>query len=141
MKAPPPTAPLPARAAPVNPFDISTSDQPVFDASVLGAMFGNDSAVIASVLETFLVSIAENLPTLAAAAATQNFDSVAALAHKIAGACRMSGAQALGYTAHSVEAAAKRGDADLVRQGMANLHSQWAQLQAVVDKLIRAKQP
>lgn len=125
----------------MNPSDISASDQPVFDASVLGAMFGDDSAVIASVLETFLVSTAENLPTLAVAAATKNFDSIAALAHKIAGACRMSGAQALGHTVHSVEEAAKRGDAASVLQGMANLHTQWTQLQAVIDTLIRAKQP
>lgn len=125
----------------MNPPDTAAPDQLVLDARVLGAMFGDDFVVIASVLKTFLASTGENLPALALAAATHNFDSVAALAHKIAGACRMSGAQALGLAACRVEVAAKRGDAASVLQGMTNLQTQWTLIQAAIDNLINIKQP
>ena len=116
----------------MNPPDTSASDHLVFDANVLGAMFGDDAAVIASVLETFLVSTRDNLPKLAVAAAAQNLDGVAELAHKMTGACRMSGAQALGYAARSIEEAAKRGDAASVLQGIANVQTQWTLLLAAI---------
>ncbi len=119
----------------MNPSDTAASGQPVFDADVLGAMFGNDSVVIASVLETFEVSTRDTLAELFLVAATQDMASVAALTHKIAGACRMSGAQALGHTARSTEEAAKRGDFASVQQGLVNLQTQWPLVQAAIANL------
>lgn len=97
----------------------------VFDPSVLGAMFGTETTVVASVLQTFMVGTGENLDSLAQAVAGQDFANVAALAHKITGACRMSGALALGQAACKLEQAAKQGDTAAVQQGVRDLDFQW----------------
>ena len=119
----------------MNRPEITRPDEPVFDANVLGAMFGSETAVIASVLQTFMVGTGDNLGALAQAVAAQDFASVAALAHKITGACRMSGALAMGQAARNVEQAAKREDAAAVQQGHRDLEAQWHLAQAAIGAL------
>lgn len=122
---------------PVNPSVTPASDPPVFDAQVLKAMFSNDTAVVSSVLGTFLNSTRSSLAELEVAAAAQNWVSVGALAHKLMGACQMSGAQALGNTALAIEDAAKRNDTAALLQSMGKLQTQWTQLQATITDQIR----
>ncbi len=105
---------------------------PVFDASVLGAMFGNEPALIASVLQTFAAGTRSNLADLALANAAQDLNAIAALAHKVAGASRMSGALALGDCAGKLEQAAKQCDAEALSQAVADLAAQWALTQAAI---------
>ena len=107
-------------------------DVPVFDAGVLGAMFGNESAVIASVLQTFVAGARSNLAELGQAFAAQDLATAAALAHKIAGACHMSGALALGHAARGVEQAAKQGDVTAIQHGLRDLHTQWHLAQVAI---------
>lgn len=107
-------------------------DVPVFDANVLGDMFGNETDVIASVLQTFMAGARSNLGELAQAAAVQNLVSVAALAHKITGACRMSGAMAMGQAAHNLEQAAKQASVFGAERELVELNTQWLQLQSVI---------
>lgn len=107
-------------------------EPPVFDASVLGALFGPEPALIASVLQTFVAGTQANLAELTQAVAAQDLTAVASLAHRIAGAGRMSGALALGDCARSLELAAKRGDAAAVPPGVAELEAQWALAQAAM---------
>lgn len=124
----------------MNPPDstaaVSTSvpiDEPVvFDASVLGEMFGSETALIASVLQTFMVGTRSSLTELVQAFADQDLPTVAALAHRITGASRMSGAQALGHAARAVEQAAKQNNLTLVEQGMGVMHAQWTLLQDAI---------
>ena len=116
----------------MNRPDIAPPDAPVFDANVLGAMFGNETAVIASVLQTFMAGTGSNLNELAQAVAAQDYGSVAALAHKITGACRMSGAWALGQAAYNLEQAAKPGNTAAVAQAVVELNTQWRLLQAAI---------
>ena len=106
----------------------------MFDASVLGAMFGNEHALIASVLLTFVTGTRANLAELPLAIAAQDLRAVAAVAHKIAVASRMSGALALGDCAHILEQAAKRGDAAALPLGIANLETQWMLAQSAIAK-------
>ncbi len=106
----------------------------MFDASVLGAMFGNAPELIASVLQTFVASTHANLAELAQALSAQNLGAVAALAHKIAGASRMSGAIALGHSARSLEDAAKQGDRAALAHGMTDLEAQWRLVQATIAR-------
>ena len=89
-------------------------------------MFGNEPALIANVLQTFVSSTRSNLTALFQALVTQDMPAIAELAHKVAGASRMSGALALGDCAHSLEQAAKRGDTTSLTQGAADLDTQWA---------------
>ena len=102
---------------------------------MLGAMFGNESAVIASVLQTFVTGTSGNLAALAQALAAQDLVTVASLAHAITGACRMSGALALGHTARNIELAAKQGDMAAVQLNIPDLNTQWPLTQAAVDAM------
>jgi HPt (histidine-containing phosphotransfer) domain-containing protein len=104
----------------------------VFDTSVLGAMFGDESAIIASVLQTFVTGTRASLSELTQAANAQDLAAVASLAHKITGASRLSGAMALGQTAHTVEQAAKQQDSALVGQLLATLDTQWRLLESTL---------
>jgi HPt (histidine-containing phosphotransfer) domain-containing protein len=108
---------------------------PVFDPSVLGAMFGDETSVIASVLQTFMAGTRSNLNELAQAVAAQDFANVASLAHKITGACRMSGALALGHAAGKLEQTAQQGDAAKVQQGARDLDTQWHLAQTAIGAL------
>ncbi|MEO7105913.1 MAG: Hpt domain-containing protein [Rhodoferax sp.] len=98
---------------------------PVFDASVLIDMFGRESAIIASVLQTFVDSTRGSLAELAQTCADQNPEAVAALAHRISGASRMSGAYALGDAARVLEQAAKQGDTVKIERDRLALDLQW----------------
>lgn len=107
-------------------------ERAVFDAHVLGALFNHDRTLIASVLQTFVSATSASLPELASAATAQDWVAVAALAHKITGACRLSGFPALGQIAYTIETAAKQGDVAAVQQGLAELDAQWRQAQTAI---------
>ncbi|QTN27896.1 Hpt domain-containing protein [Rhodoferax sp. AJA081-3] len=113
----------------------TAAEHVVFDPSVLGAMFGDETALIASVLQTFKAGTRANLADLALAIDAQDFDAVAALAHKMAGASRMSGALALGDSARKLELATKRGEVATLAQDFAALEAQWALAQDAIAKL------
>lgn len=97
-------------------------------------MFGNAPELIASVLQTFVASTHANLTELSQALAGQDLSAVAALAHKVAGASRMSGAIALGHSARSLEEAAKQGDKAALTRGMTDLEAQWTLVQATITR-------
>lgn len=109
------------------PSAVAAPAEPLFDATVLGAMFGNEPALIASVLQTFVAGTQANLAGLDHALAGQDLSAIAALAHKIAGASRMSGALAMGGCAHRVEQFAKQGDGAALAQELAKLVHLWTQ--------------
>lgn len=112
----------------------TAAEHVVFDASVLGAMFGDETALIASVLQTFTDGTRANLAELTRAIGAQDFSAVAALAHKIAGASRMSGALALGDCARKLELATKRGEVATLAQDFAALEAQWALAQDAIAR-------
>lgn len=125
-----PRAHVPANSSVPGP----ATDHPVFDAAVLGEMFGNEPALIASVLRTFVSGTAATLSDLRLAAAGQDLAETASLAHKIAGASRLSGASALGDQAHRLEMAAKAGDYGAVTEALQALDAQWPMAQAAIAK-------
>ena len=103
----------------------ATPEPAVFDASVLGDMFGNDDGVVAAVLETFLGSMAASLAELRTAMDNRDLVAMAALAHRIKGAARLSGALALGMEAFALEQLARCGDWGEVKARAARLELQW----------------
>ncbi len=105
----------------------------MYDAHVLGDLFGHEPTVIASVLQTFVSTTRSSLAELALAA--QDLEVVAALAHKITGASRLSGILALGHAAHRVELAAKRGDMTAVQNGLTALDVQWRLAETAIATL------
>lgn len=112
-----------------------TKPAAVFDASVLASMFGNESALIASVLRTFADSTRTSLSELAQASALADLGTVQALAHRITGASRLSGAMALGEAAFQIELAAKQGDSAAVHRGLPALDDQWRQFESALQAL------
>ena len=88
-------------------------------------MFGNDDDVVAAVLETFLGSMAASMAELRAAMDKRDLAAMAALAHRIKGAARMSGALALGMEAFALEQLARWGDWGEVKSRAARLDLQW----------------
>lgn len=116
-----------------------TPEHAVFDAAVLGSMFGDAPEVVASVLQTFMAGMGDNLAELARAQARQDLVAVTALAHRIAGASRMSGAMRLGHSARTLEQTAKRGDAVATPHAIAEVEAQWARvLPAVAAHIARS---
>ena len=97
----------------------------MFDASVLGSMFGNDDDVVAAVLETFLGSMAASMAELRAAMGKRDLVAMAALAHRMKGAACMSGALALGMEAFALEQLARWGDWGEVQARAERLELQW----------------
>ena len=97
----------------------------VWDASVLGALFGNDAAVIAALERTFEDSVRAALAEAEAAAQAQQADALRAIAHRIKGAARMSGALALGQAAEVLERQpVSAGPVELI-QALAAVQTEW----------------
>lgn len=112
---------------------VTTPEQPaVYDASVLVAMFGSETAVIASVMQTFMAATRSGLDELSQAFASGDLAAVASVAHRITGASRMSGAYALGHAARGAEQSAQQGDVNAVQQAIVALDVQWLLLQTAI---------
>lgn len=135
--------PLPPAAAPHPPEPAgpgaATSEvtSPVFDPAVLGDMFNHEAAIMASVLQTFLASMAASLAEIQSAMAGQELQAVGLVAHRIKGACRMSGALAMGDAALALETTAKVGPPQAVQQALQGLDLQWHALCATLDHAAR----
>jgi HPt (histidine-containing phosphotransfer) domain-containing protein len=106
--------------------------RPVFEAQVLGAMFDHEATIMASVLRTFRSSTSTCLAEIAQAAAAQDMTAIAALAHRLCGASRLTGAQALAEVAGAIELAATRGQIATVRDALPQLDRQWQLLQVAI---------
>jgi len=113
----------------------ATPPNAVFDASVLGDMFNHDAKVIGGVLQTFVTATSASLSELAQAAGANDWASVASVAHRIAGASRLSGALALGQLAGALEQATKRGDVTTAAQALPELLIQWQLVQQAIGAL------
>ncbi len=107
----------------------SAAERPVFDAGVLGAMFNDDAGLIAALLQTFVASTSTSLVEISRAIAAQDLSTVAALAHRVAGASRLSGAQTFGDMAANLESAAKRDDLHAVQAALPDLADLWHRVQ------------
>ncbi len=105
----------------------------VFDARVLGEMFGAESGIVAAVLETFLASMADSMRELQAARDVGDMVAMAAMAHRIKGSAGMSGAPALAQIAVRLEGLARKGDRAPMRALVAQLETQWLLLQQDPD--------
>lgn len=119
------------------PQDPAHGDEQVFDGQVLGALFDHDTQVIASVLTTFATATALTLAEMQAAMAAQDLGALGALAHKITGASRLSGAYALGHCARALETATRQGDARAIANALNAVQAQWPLVLAAIEPLLR----
>jgi len=115
----------------------------VFDPAVLGDMFNHEVALMTSVLQTFLASMAASLAEIERAMAGPDLHTVGLVAHRVKGACRMSGAQAMGDAAQTLETLAQAGSMHATQQALERLQLQWRALCATLlrDWRIAAPDP
>ena len=99
-----------------------------FDPAVLAGVFGADVALIRSVVSTYLESMATAITELKLALANSDDSTAQAVAHRIKGASRMSGALVLADVAGQIERLAMVGDMPAVVLRMAELEVAWARL-------------
>jgi len=104
----------------------------VFDPAVLGDMFNHEAAIMASVLQTFLASMAASLAEIERAMAGSDLHTVGLVAHRVKGACRMSGALAMGDAAQALETISQAGSTHAAQQALEHLQLQWRALSAAL---------
>lgn len=109
------------------------TQEPVFVAAVLKAMFDDAPSVISAVLATFCTSMDQQLQLLQEAMVTGNTLAQQEIAHCIKGAARMSGAYAMAQAAEQLELAARSeqtsvGGKNGCDAAAAALALQWARL-------------
>ena len=102
---------------------------PVFDGQMLAAMFGNEPQVIATVLHTFRVSVGGSMQDILSALEHADLHAVGTIAHRIKGACHVSGTLALAEAAQQVESAAREGTIAAAHLAGAQLERQWQLVQ------------
>lgn len=115
-------------------------DGPVFDAQALGRLFDHDTQVIAGVLRTFATATAAALTEMQEAMAARDLGALGALAHKINGASRLSGAHALGHCAQALETATRQGDSRATANAFNAVLAQWPLALAAIEALLQGKQ-
>jgi len=121
-------------AAVDNGDDAPHITEPVFDyASMLTRLMG-DKALACTVIETFLGDLPQHIEQLKLAAATNDSQLVAALAHKIKGASGNVGGMVLNAQSLKIEQAGKAGDLERVREGIPALEQSFAHLKSAMKE-------
>ena len=99
--------------APLHAEPVATAEGPlpVWNASTLPALVGNDPALLHDLLLEFLVNAERQSAEIAAAAQADDVADMALVAHTLKSAARSAGALALGALCQSLEIAGRSGDA------------------------------
>ncbi|OWY39469.1 hypothetical protein CEK28_08330 [Xenophilus sp. AP218F] len=111
------------------PAATADASQPV-DRSVLEVYSNGELMVELEILREFQQGNAEDVAELRAALAAEDADKVGFSAHRIKGASRMVGANALGRAAEAVEKAGKAHDLQRVREEMAAFDQELGRFEA-----------
>lgn len=103
----------------------------IWNPATLRALFGDDAATIAAVVETFMASMRVSLAEVGRALDEGRAADLRAIAHRIKGAARMSGAPALAGAAESLERMAPDATPAALAVAVTALQGQWQQLERV----------
>ena len=96
---------------PINtPQDAAPALLPVWDATMLGELVGDNPAMHKRLLEKFLINANEQVLTISVAATEGATDTLAGVAHTLKSAARSVGALVLGELCQAMEAAGKAND-------------------------------
>lgn len=101
----------------------------VLDRSALAIYSNGDKAIEREILADFLSTNQEDMLTLQQAVDAANSERAAFAAHRIKGASRMVGAQALAEAAAALEGSARAGDSSTLEAGWRRLQQALLQLQ------------
>ncbi|MCQ4347459.1 PAS domain S-box protein [Pseudomonas stutzeri] len=93
----------------------------LLEPAALGALVGDDRAMIAEILHDYLKALRSLRPQLQEAFARRDIDGVGALAHRLKSSSRAVGAGPLGQLFEDLEQAVRTGDSAALARGMAEL--------------------
>ena len=114
---------------------LAPAGPPVLDESVLAELVGGESGDVAVLLEDYLRSTAEDLAALDKLSDGGDTAALATQAHRLKGAARLVGAQALAEAAAALETALRGGGRDRLPALAEALHAAYRQLQDRVARL------
>jgi CheY-like chemotaxis protein/HPt (histidine-containing phosphotransfer) domain-containing protein len=112
-------------------------DARTFDRSLLDECCGNNPALIANVLETFLRSTPENLSAIAAAVMAGAAPELEREAHRFKGACQTIGAGALAADCTTLMALARLGELGNAPGALETLRARWECVRDDVSEFLR----
>ncbi|MBF0203746.1 MAG: response regulator [Desulfamplus sp.] len=111
---------------------LSEQLEPLFDYhDFLNRLAGNKK-ILESILKDFPQLLAENIKNLQEALDRNNAKEIILYAHSIKGTCANFSAKRLSQTAHFIECAEKKGEADTVRSLMERLNQEYIEFQSVL---------
>ena len=108
----------------------AVSAAPAIDRAALRSWFGGDEAAIRALLEEFVTTARAGVREADAAVGAGDFVAVENAAHRLRGAALSVGARALGEAGERLEAAARDGDAEQCRAGIAVVVSELRRVDA-----------
>lgn len=119
---------------PALPEPVVPGSLPVWDATTLTQILGDDTAMQRHLMDKFLVSVPSQLAAIAVAHASGDLARLADLAHTLKTGARTMGALLLGELCEQLDSAGSDGDALACTTLMAALPSAWtAAAQAMQD--------
>ncbi|MBI5109042.1 MAG: PAS domain S-box protein [Rhodocyclales bacterium] len=122
--------------AAAGPVAVSSAPTPaVLDVGVLGALVGDDPAVIHELLLEFRASATSIAAELSAACADGHAEAAGRAAHKLKSAARATGALRLGDICAAIEQAGRSGDRDLLAGLLTEFEGEMAAVKAFLDDL------
>ncbi|MBK1721781.1 hybrid sensor histidine kinase/response regulator [Thiocystis violacea] len=129
------TAPPTPSALPASKAEPPASEpvEALFDPAALSRRVMGDRAIVQTILHAFLGDLPGQLARLEQALAADDLATVAAQAHRIAGAAVNIGATPFGDLALAVEQAARREEPDLLAALTPRLASELARLRAAIE--------
>lgn len=114
-----------------SPVQPATHPWVVWDPAALRGLFGDDAGTIAAVVATFLSSMQVSLADVDQALREGRSADLGAIAHRIKGAARMSGAMALAQAAEVVERSVAGATPAELTVAVLALRHQWEALEQV----------
>lgn len=111
-----------------------TTSRPVFDYAALSDRLMGNEEIMRSVAEVFLADLPEKVELLKAAAAVDDVQRIAELAHMIKGSAASIGGMALSAHAFILEQAGKAGDLETINQGLPVLDDCFGQLRLAMEE-------
>jgi PAS domain S-box-containing protein len=102
------------------PLAAAPADDDVIDLALVASNWGPDPQTLASIRHAFVASVQEDARALREAVGREDRDAVLQVAHRMLGASRMVGAQALATACEELQAASRNPDAHALVQAVAN---------------------
>jgi len=108
----------------------------IYDPSVLGASFGDDGEFVASVLEEFLHSAAQQIDVIASAQPASDIEAIVRAAHTLKGSARTVGALRLAEVGAEFEVLAGSGQIESASAVVGKLREEYRLLREELQHLL-----